>query len=38
MRGTLLALEPLPPLLHHTLIGEKYYYWKLREEHFPIQE
>ena len=28
MRGTLLALEPLPPLLHHTLIGEKYYYWQ----------
>ena len=29
MRGTLLALEPLPRVLHHTLIGEKYYYWQL---------
>ncbi len=31
MRGTLLALEPLPPVLQHALIGEKYYYWQLRE-------
>ena len=29
MRGTLLALEPLPRVLHHTLIGKKYYYWQL---------
>jgi len=29
MRGTLLALEPISRVLHHTMIGEKYYYWQL---------
>ena len=33
IRGTLLALEPLPPVLHHSLIGEKFYYWQLPGGH-----
>lgn len=33
MRGTLVALEPMPETLHHTLTAEKYYYWQLSEGH-----
>ncbi|MGH6959471.1 MAG: NAD(P)/FAD-dependent oxidoreductase, partial [Dongiaceae bacterium] len=33
MRGQLLATEPLPPLLRHTIVGKNYYYWQLREGH-----
>jgi len=29
IRGTLLALEPISRVLHHSLIGKKYYYWQL---------
>ncbi len=34
MRGQLLATPPLPPTLHHTVIGHRFYYWQLREGHF----
>jgi glycine/D-amino acid oxidase-like deaminating enzyme len=33
MRGQLLATEPRPPTLRHTVMGQKYYYWQLREGH-----
>jgi glycine/D-amino acid oxidase-like deaminating enzyme len=29
MRGTLLALGAMPKTLHHTLIGEEFYFWQL---------
>jgi glycine oxidase len=29
MRGTLLALGSMPETLHHTLIGDEFYYWQL---------
>jgi glycine oxidase len=29
MRGTLLALESMPQTLHHTLVGEQFYFWQL---------
>ncbi|MCW5978375.1 MAG: FAD-binding oxidoreductase [Bryobacteraceae bacterium] len=31
MRGQLLAVGPLPPMLGRTVIGPEYYYWQLRE-------
>lgn len=31
MRGQLLVTPPLPPLLRHTVIGRRYYYWQLPE-------
>lgn len=30
IRGQLLAVGPVPPLLRHTVVGEDYYYWQLR--------
>lgn len=33
MRDQLLVTEPCPPLLRHTVIGERYYYWQLSEGH-----
>ncbi|HYM11043.1 MAG TPA: FAD-dependent oxidoreductase, partial [Bryobacterales bacterium] len=33
MRGQLLATPPRPPFLHHTIIGEHFYYWQLTEGH-----
>jgi glycine oxidase len=32
-RGQLLASEPCTPLLRHTVLGPKYYYWQLSEGH-----
>jgi len=31
IRGTLLAVGPLPMTLHHTIIGADYYYWQLSD-------
>ena len=33
MRGTLLAVEPLPEILHHTVLTTRYYYWQLSSGH-----
>jgi glycine/D-amino acid oxidase-like deaminating enzyme len=33
MRGELLATVPQPPLLRHTILGPRYYYWQLSEGH-----
>jgi len=33
MRGQLLATVPLAPLLRHTVLGERYYYWQLSSGH-----
>ena len=33
MRGTLLAMEPMRPTLHHTVMTPSYYYWQLSEGH-----
>jgi glycine oxidase len=32
-RGQLLATLPQPPLLHHTVLGQRYYYWQLATGH-----
>ena len=32
-RGQLLSTLPQPPLLHHTVLGQRYYYWQLAEGH-----
>ncbi|MBI3666256.1 MAG: FAD-binding oxidoreductase [Acidobacteria bacterium] len=31
MRGQLLATEPRPPLVHHTVLGRDFYHWQLAE-------
>jgi glycine oxidase len=33
MRGTLVAVEPLPPTLRHTIVASRYYFWQLAEGH-----
>ena len=33
IRGTLLAIEPLPETLHHTVMAARYYYWQLSSGH-----
>ena len=33
MRGTLLAVAPLPETLHHTVMAARYYYWQLSSGH-----
>ena len=33
MRGTLLAVAPLPETLHHTVLAARYYYWQLSSGH-----
>lgn len=33
IRGTLLAVDPMPPTIRHTIVASKYYYWQLAEGH-----
>ena len=33
IRGTLLAVDPMPPTIRHTIVASKYYYWQLAGGH-----
>ena len=33
IRGTLIAIEPMPPTLKHTILPPNFYYWQLPEGH-----
>lgn len=33
VRGTLLAVDPMPETVRHTIVARKYYYWQLAEGH-----
>jgi glycine/D-amino acid oxidase-like deaminating enzyme len=33
IRGTLLAVDPMPPTIRHTIVASEYYYWQLAEGH-----
>ena len=33
IRGTLLAVDPMPKTIRHTIVASKYYYWQLAEGH-----
>jgi glycine oxidase len=33
IRGTLLAVDPMPPTIRHTIVASRYYYWQLAEGH-----